>query len=305
MSNITVIGGIAADIEGRPYGQLEQGESNPGKIQIAYGGVGRNIVENLARLGAEVSFVSAAGNDFVGRIAMQEIRELGVNTENVSLLEGENTAMYISILNIMGDMEVALCNMDVLERISIDFIDKAMGTLKDSKIVGMDGNLTEDVQNYVIKKLAEAGVPVFLDPVSASKAERSKNIVGSFHTIKPNRGEAEVLSGMTILNEEQLMAAGKWFEEQGVKRIFITMGAGGVYYKEGDKEGILRPENVSIVSATGAGDAFSAAIMDAYVRGLGIEETARYGMAAAAVAMEAKAAVNPMMCQDAIIRKLK
>ncbi|MBN7773703.1 carbohydrate kinase family protein [Clostridium aminobutyricum] len=305
MSDITIIGGITADIEGNPYGQLARGESNPGKISIAYGGVGRNITENLARLGADVAFVSAAGNDFVGRAAVQELKQLGVNIEKVSLLDDENTAMYLSILNIVGDMELALCNMDVLERISIDFIHDAMKVLKASKIVGIDANLTEEVQDFITRKLHDAGIPVFLDPVSAPKAERAKKMIGRFHTIKPNRGEAEILSGLSILNEEQLRGAGRWFSQQGVKRIFITLGSGGVYYKEGEREGIIRPQAVHLVSATGAGDAFSAAIMDAHVKQMDIEETARYGMAAAAVAMEAKTAVNPKMCLESIDEKLR
>lgn len=305
MSDITIIGGITADIEGNPYGELKRGESNPGQISIAYGGVGRNITENLARMGATVTFVSAAGNDFTGRGAVQELAHLGVNIEKVRLLENENTAMYISILNVLGDMELALCNMDVLERISIEFVQDAMIKLKSSQIVGIDANLTEDVLDFVTAELNAAGVPVFLDPVSAPKAERAKKIIGRFHTIKPNRGEAEILSGLNILSEDQLSEAGKWFEQQGVKRIFITLGPGGVYYKEGEFEGIVRPQNVQLISATGAGDAFSAAIMDAYVKQMDIEDTVRYGMAAAAVAMESKTAVNPHMCLEAIRGKLK
>ena len=57
MSDIAIMGGIAADIEGRPDGMLIYADSNPGKIKISYGGVSRNITENLARLGADVSFV--------------------------------------------------------------------------------------------------------------------------------------------------------------------------------------------------------------------------------------------------------
>jgi pseudouridine kinase len=66
MSEISIIGGITADIEGHPYKQLIQGDSNPGRITMSYGGVGRNITENLARMGASVSFISVAGADFAG-----------------------------------------------------------------------------------------------------------------------------------------------------------------------------------------------------------------------------------------------
>jgi pseudouridine kinase len=48
---IGIIGGINIDIEGAPFKKLKYQDSNPGKIRLSYGGVGRNIAENLARLG--------------------------------------------------------------------------------------------------------------------------------------------------------------------------------------------------------------------------------------------------------------
>lgn len=303
MNKISVIGGITADIEGNPYGQLLMGESNPGKISMSYGGVGRNITENLARLGADVSFVSVAGDDFTGRGVVRELSDLGVNVQHVNLLPEENTAIYLSILNIFGEMELALCNMDVLEKVSTDILDRCMESLKRSKIVAIDTNLTEETLAYLIEKID--GIPLFLDPVSAAKAERAKNLIGKFHTIKPNRKEAEIITGLTILNENELKLAGKWFQEKGVKRIFITLSGGGVYYKEGPVEGVIKPGQVSIVSATGAGDAFSAAILDGFVKGMDIEETAKYGMAAASIAMESKTPVNSKICFEEVTRRMK
>lgn len=300
---ITVIGGITADIEGNPFGQLIPGDSNPGTIRISYGGVGRNIVENLARLGDSVSFISAAGDDFVGRGAVSELSALGVDTSQIHLLKGENTAMYISILNILGDMEIGLCNMDVLERISKDFIDEAIMMLNNSRIVCLDTNLTEETLEYITDRIHE--VPLFLDPVSVSKAVRVKNIIGRFHSVKPNRIEAEAISGLRILSAEELTAAGKWFIDKGVKRVFITLGSGGVYYREGDKEGVIRPRQVEISSATGAGDAFSAAVVDGFVKGMDIETTAKYGMATAEVAMESPHAVSPGMGMDIVMKKME
>lgn len=301
MRDINIVGGITADIEGHPYGQLIMGDSNPGRITMSHGGVGRNIAENLARLGASVGFVSVAGDDFTGRGAVGELRNLNVEVDHVKLLKDENTPIYLSILNIFGEMELALCNMDVLEKISNEIIDDALGSLKASKIVGIDANLTEETMGYLTEKLH--GIPLFLDPVSVIKAERAKNLIGKFHTIKPNRIEAEAITGLAILSEEQLMEAGRWFEDKGVKRIFITLSGGGVYYKEGIMEGFLRPGSVTVVSATGAGDAFSAAILDGFARGMNVEDTARYGMAAASIAMESKTAVNPGISFEEAMRR--
>lgn len=302
MNEISIVGGITADIEGNPYNQLIRGDSNPGKISMSYGGVGRNISENLARMGASVNFISVAGDDFAGRGAVRELQEIGVNVENIRLLQEENTAVYMSILNIVGEMELALCNMDVLERISTDFIDAAYDSIKNSRVVGIDTNLTEETLEYAVDKLS--GIPLFLDPVSVTKAERARKLVGRFHTVKPNRMEAEVLSGMSIMSGEDLEEAGRWFISQGVKRVFITLGPGGVYYRDQKESGLIRPKPVSIVSATGAGDAFSAAILYAHLKGYEIGKTAELGMAAASIAMRSKTAVNSAMSGELLRQEL-
>lgn len=302
MSEISILGGITADIEGLPYGKLMYGESNPGKVSMSYGGVGRNIAENLARMGTSVSFASIAGDDFPGRGAVRELSELGVNVDQVRLLPEENTAVYMSILNIVGDMELALNNMDIFERISYDFIDDVIKKMQQSKAVGIDTNLTEEALDYATRKLK--GLPIFLDPVSAAKAERAKNIIGRFHTIMPNRMEAEVLTGMNILSEEELQKGGQWFLQQGVKNIFITLAAGGVFYMNDQESGFIRPKEVKIASTTGAGDAFSAGVIHSFVKGLDIKAAAEFGMAAASIAMESKSAVSPNMSEKNIVDRI-
>ena len=74
MAEITVIGGINIDIEGMPYEELIYKDSNPGRIRMSYGGVGRNITENIARLGGDVAMVSVAGDDYMGAGAVEELR---------------------------------------------------------------------------------------------------------------------------------------------------------------------------------------------------------------------------------------
>jgi pseudouridine kinase len=116
--------------------------------------------------------------------------------------------------------------------------------------------------------------------------------------------EAEILAGMPIMCQEELEKAGQWFIDQVVKRVFITLGPGGVYYKEDGVSGIIRPKNGEIVSATGAGDAFSAAILYSHLEGFDIKKTAETGTAAAAIAMSSKSAVNSQMSRELLRQTL-
>lgn len=301
MAAITVVGGINIDIEGSPYGTLIMADSNPGKVNQAFGGVGRNIVENIARLGGDVAMLSLTGDDFMGQSARSQLKELGADVSCVFPVKGESTGMYLSILNHKNDMELAICNMDILERITPEFLADKMDRLNASEIVGIDCNLQAETLDFLT---LQTKAPLFLDPVSASKAERVKDYIGRFHTVKPNRIEAELLSGIRIRDEDSLSRAGQWFCDQGVKRVFISLGETGAYYKGFGEEGIVPARPVGILSATGAGDAFSAAILLGHVWELSAEETARMGIACSSVAMEVKTAVNPRICIEEVRRRM-
>ena len=305
MSDISIVGGITADIEGQPYEMLLAGESNPGKITMSYGGVGRNITENLARLGAQAGFFSVVGDDFPGRAALRELSDLGIDVSGVQVSASESTAMYVSIMDLLGDLELALCNMDALERISTEFIDRVADASKGSKIIALDTNLTEETLEYAVDRFSDR--PLFLDPVSAVKAERAKKVIGRFHTIKPNRSEAEVLSGIDIVDPSAVEKAGEWFLSAGVKRVFITLSAAGVYYCDEQGSRMLRPapRTGSVISATGAGDAFSAAVLYGIAKGFDRERLLAYGMAAAAVTLESHSAVNPAISIAEIEKRIK
>lgn len=296
MSDIIVIGGVKGKIVANIFEQMKAAQQNPGSVSASYSGTGRNIAENLGRLGDDTALIAAAGDDFVGKRAKDELDEIGVNTDFFQLIEGKSTAMNLAVLNIVGNLEFAVDNSDVYQCLTKKSIDKAADALNQAKLVCVDGTLSQEVLAYITKAVK---VPVMFDPHTVEDAVKVRDFICEFDIIKPNRAEASAICGMEIFSEEQLMEAGQWFADQGVKQTFITMSGGGVYYKDAAKEGILRPEQVlAFANEEGAGDAFSAAILDGSLRGMDIERLAAYGMKAAAVALECKAAVNPSMSRE-------
>lgn len=303
MAEILIVGGINIDIEGAPFRELKYQDSNPGKVEIAYGGVGRNIAENTARLGGKVAMVSAIGSDELGRSAKAHLAGLGVDVSLIREIKDTNSAIYLSILNDGRDMELAVCDMDIIRNITPTYLEENFDKFKDVKAVALDGNLEEEQLRSITEMFSDK--KLFFDPVSANKAERAKNVIGAFHSIKPNLIEAEVLSGIKIENEADLKKVGAWFIEQGVENVFITLNKDGVYYKNKTKEGFIRPpECIKIESATGAGDAFSAVILLGMADDTDTEESAKLGMAASQVAMESEKAVNDKMNFEEIKRRI-
>ncbi|HHU55776.1 MAG TPA: sugar kinase, partial [Acholeplasmataceae bacterium] len=57
MKSILIIGGSNIDYFGKCKKAKKLSDSNVGTINVSFGGVGRNIAENLGRLGVDVTFI--------------------------------------------------------------------------------------------------------------------------------------------------------------------------------------------------------------------------------------------------------
>ena len=146
-------------------------------------------------------------------------------------------------------------------------------------------------------------MPVFADPVSTAKAVKLRSVLGRLHTLKPNRLEAELLSGVPITDETSLHRAADALLETGLQRVFISLGADGVLAADHTGHLLLPVLPARMTNTTGCGDAFMAAITWAYLRGLSLEDTARAGLAASAIAMEGAETINPALSEDALLAR--
>jgi pseudouridine kinase len=289
---VAVMGGIAIDLEAKPYKKLLMEESNPGRLEITCGGVGRNIAENLQRMGGmNVFFFSAVGEDIYAEKALQSIASIGVNTECVCRISKAHTATYLSILDETGNMALAVAAMDIFDRILPDMAKEATDSFCKADFIVLDANLSEEMLVYVAEKFKNKRI--FLDPVSIEKAKKVRGILNRCHTIKPNKAEAEILSGIKINNDKDLEAASEILIKKGIKRVFISLGKEGVFYKDQTGSGkVSPPRNIKAISTTGAGDAMSAAIVRSTVLGRDMDRIASEAVLAASLTLQVQSAVN-------------
>ena len=92
--------------------------------------------------------------------------------------------------------------------------------------------------------------------------------------------------------------------ELGVHRMFISLGADGVYAAMGGQRLWLPNLPGTMVNTTGCGDAFMAALVWAYLEGSDLETTAKAGLAAGAIAMESPETINPNMSAEALRQRM-
>ena len=124
--------------------------------------------------------------------------------------------------------------------------------------------------------------------------------MSKIHTLKPNRLEAALLSGVPIRTNADAEEAAQVLLRQGVQRVFLSMGADGMY--AADQEQGLWLSNLpgNMVSTTGCGDACMAALVWAYMEGLDLQSSALIGLAAGSIAMESAETINPAMSATAL-----
>jgi pseudouridine kinase len=297
-----VVGAVNMDIGGQSTQPLVAGDSNPGRVRMSLGGVGRNIAHNMALLGVDTRLVTAFGDDVYAQKIAASCGELGIDISQSLTVPGGATSTYLFLGGPDGDMALAVSDMEIYDHLTPAFLSARQGYLNNAQLIVVDANLPEET----IRWLAEnAKVPLFADPVSTAKAAKLKGILGKLHTLKPNRIEAELLSGVAITDEASLEKAADALLDTGLRRVFISLGGDGVYAAD-HTGGRLRLPCLpgKLVNATGCGDAFMAALAWAYLEGTDLEGTARAGLAAASIAMEGAQTINPAMGVGELRRRL-
>ena len=301
-SYAVVVGGVNVDIGGKPFAPPVAADSNPGIVSVSLGGVGRNIAHNLSLMGTDVRLLTAYGDDIHGHRVAASCSELGIDLSHARRISGGTTSTYLYLMDEQGEMVLAVSDMEICKKITPTYLSAHLGLLQNAQVIICDANIPEESLIYLAENCAG---PLFCDPVSTVKAEKLRPILHKIHTLKPNRLEAELLSGVKIETVEDVAKAADALLALGVHRVFISMGADGVYAAMGSQRILLPNLPGNAVNTTGCGDAFMAALAWAYLEGMDLKETALAGLAAGAIAMESPETINPAMSATAIRNRIK
>ena len=301
-SYAVVVGGVNVDIGGRSKDTLVAADSNPGTVSVSLGGVGRNIAHNMALMGVDVRLLTAYGEDLYGQKVAASCAELGIDASHALRVSDMATSTYLYIADRDGEMNLAISDMEVCKKITPAYLAANAAVLGNAQVVVMDTNIPEESVRYLAENCK---VPLFCDPVSTVKAKKLLPVLDKIHTLKPNRLEAELLSGVTIRSREDVAKAAGALIGKGVRRVFISMGADGVYAATAQEQCWLPNLPGNMVNTTGCGDAFMAALVWAYLEGTDLKNTALAGLAAGSVAMESAETINPAMSAGALRDRMK
>lgn len=296
------VGAANIDLMGRSRAALVMEDSNPGFIGMSVGGVTHNICENAARMGAPVRLITATGDDVYGEKIRRECQAAGIDTSGFLVSEGDSSSIYLSLHHDTGEMAVAMSDMRVLQKLSVEFLQGKSGILRGAGAIVADCGLPEEILRYLAAAYGPE-TPVFVDPVSTAYARKLAGGLRGIHTVKPNLLEAEILAGMAITSPEDLREAARRLVDQGLSQVVISLGREGVYYH--DREGrSLRAWGTPmdrVVNATGAGDAFMGGLVYAHLQGWPPEKSLPFAVAASRMAISHQSTINPEISAENVL----
>lgn len=286
-SKVLVIGGANIDYVGRSFSKLVKEDSNPGTVTWSFGGVARNIVENLAYLSAAPTFITAISPYDLGSEMIKHLEKLDVVLEMPALPKRCSTNSYLAILDETGEMQAGLADTTIISYLDVDYMKRLDNLIDSFEYIVFDTNLNTETIAYLCD--AYQHKKLIVDGISTTKVRKLRAHLHQIYLIKCNYLEACELSGHTD-NEEIL----QFFKQSGVQKAIITHGAKALWYLDnGHFKKTLIPPVDKIINVTGAGDALLAGVVARLIENDSLAAAVTFGIKVSQLTLKTSLTVNP------------
>ncbi|MDB5960739.1 MAG: pseudouridine-5-phosphate glycosidase [Massilia sp.] len=299
---VSCIGAANLDRKLRSLATLKMGTSNPARQDESFGGVARNIAENLARMGAPVALTTAVGDDSSGRALLAHAQSAGIDTSATLILAGTCSGTYTAVLDDHGEMLVALADMDLYDAITPAFLAEQSGHRALPALTVADLNLPLETIAALLLEAVRSAVPLVIVAVSQPKMARLPPDLTGLRLLILNQGELETRVGYPLRTDAEFAAACALVRSQGAQDVIVTRGGAGLFYTR--RDGQLRQLaalDAAVVDVTGAGDAFAAAVCWSLLHGSDdLDLACRRGLKLSAMTLECEQTVCPWLGADSL-----
>ena len=278
--DVVVIGGLNTDFTARGATLPRPGETKDGEtFLIGPGGKGANQAVAIARLGARVALIGAVGDDDRGRELVERVRAEGVNVEHVRFVERVASGAAVIHVDERAQKQI-FAVPGANHSLTIGHVCDALSAITAGVVLAQLEVPVECVE-AAFRWARENGATTVLDPAPAIPLPDT--LLSIVDVLKPNAGEAGVLTGMRISDRQSARAAARKLRERGVGSIAIAAGDEGNLLMSTEAEHWMPRIKVNAVDATGAGDAFAGTLATFLARGRPLVEAATNANAAAAL----------------------
>lgn len=300
---VVVIGGLNMDIAGISGPVYHERDSNIGKVFLSPGGVGRNIAHNLVNLEVPTYLITAYGDDDFGLLLEKSCNELNIELDYAEKLDHANSSTYLYVTDDEGDMVTGVNDMGIVDCITPAFLQDKLDVINEAEVVVFDANLSKETLEWLGENVT---APIFVDPVSVSKADRVQNILDKIDTIKPNEHEIELYTGVKVTDLEKAKEAACKLIDLGPEHVYLSLGSKGMVVADKIQKPTFVPViPTEVVSANGAGDCSMATLVWArfhYGNILSVEEVSQLAQAASSITLQTESSVSDELSIRSVVR---
>ncbi|WP_432408959.1 ribokinase [Wukongibacter sp. M2B1] len=295
---ITVIGSLNMDLVTRVKVMPRVGETLIGKdyMQIP-GGKGANQADAIARLGARVKMIGLVGDDGFGNDLIQSMTNDGVDVSNIKKLKDSTTGIALIMVNDEGNNSIVVIPGANFE-LTPEHIDDCIEAIKESDILVTQLETPVDTVRYALKKAKKLEKYTILNPAPAAMLD--DELISNIDLLTPNETELEVLSGVKIEKESDILVGARVLMDKGVKELIVTMGDKGCLYANDRENKVYPAYRVEPVDTTAAGDSFTGGIAVALSEGKSMEEAIKFATKVGALTVTKEGAQSSLPTREEV-----
>jgi len=299
MTKIAIIGSIITDLTVLTPRVPERGENILAKrLQIGPGGKGANAAVAVARMGVESILIGRIGDDNFGSEELAALRAEGVNTDFVGIDPEVQTGTAVVMVDDEGENTI-LVIIGANDRLTPEYVEAGLaphwGDL-DALLINFE--VPEESVAAAIHAAHARGVPCVVD--AGPPREFGADVWGEATVISPNALEAATLVGHPVESDVEVEDAAWELLAAGPQAVVLKRGSAGALLAT--SEGITHVPSfrVNALDTTGAGDAFSGALVVAIAEGKPLQEAVRIANAAGAITVTRVGTLSAMPARDEI-----
>ncbi len=289
MSDVLIIGAQNIDIFAKSNSDYSLHDSNLAKIHIAFGGVGRNIAENLCRLEHDVHFITVFGDDYFSLSAYRSLEEMGIDVSESLKIKNESNSVYLGVMDKDNDLFIGLNDMEITNKLNKEFFETKKKFINKFDVIVIDNNLSEETLHYLLSTYQDK--TIVMDAVSAHKVVKLKNHLSYISVLKLNQIELNELTMETaVINQIDELHL------KGANTLLITNQDKDIILSKKEKREVITPlKHDNIVNATGAGDAFLSGYVHGMLKGVTDMEKLKFAVKVAYITLSSNNSTSELL----------
>ncbi|NAW66032.1 ribokinase [Photobacterium halotolerans] len=283
MNKLVVLGSVNADHVLRVPAFPRPGETLHGRdYQVIPGGKGANQAVAAARLNADIGFIACVGDDAFGIAIRESFKCDGINIAGVKMKP--NCPTGIAMIQVSASGENTIClSPEANEYLTAARIEPDIVRIREARFLLMQLETPLEGIERAAREAKAHQTSVILNPAPARALPDS--LLSCIDVITPNETEAEVLTGITVTDNQTAQLAANELHRKGIEIVLITLGAKGVWLSQNGRGQLISGYRVDAVDTTAAGDTFNGALVTGLLENMSLESAIRFAHAAAAISV--------------------